>query len=288
MKDRCIKKIIPRYFIVPLEEPLVDAEHGAQKNFELITVTIELNDGSVGVGYSYTGGFGGKAILSMIHQDFIPYLIGKDASAVETLTDSLAYRVNYVGRGGISCFAVSAVDIALWDLRTRSAGLPLWKFLGGEGKDVDCYYGGIDLGYSLDRLVRNIASQGEKGHRAFKIKVGKKDLFEDIERIEAIRAQINAKGVLMVDANASWSLGRTLQALPELVRSNVFWLEEPMECRSWDQYEKLSLVSTIPIAMGENLHTLIQHRQALQYGGVSFIQPDASNVCGITGRNNFV
>ena len=106
-------------------EVLTDAKHGDHTHFELITVTIRTTDGQEGTGYSYTGGKGGYAIKAMIDYDLAPFLLGKKANAIEALYEAMGWHVHYVARGGIASFAISAIDIALWDIRCKSAGLPL-------------------------------------------------------------------------------------------------------------------------------------------------------------------
>ena len=91
-----------RHFRIPLAEVLVDAKHGSHSHFELITATIQLNDGSEGTGYTYTGGVGGHAIAAMIENDLTPFLIGKNAEDVEGLYDAMQWHVHYVARGGIA------------------------------------------------------------------------------------------------------------------------------------------------------------------------------------------
>src|SRR6195952_6021415 len=103
-----------------------DAKHGAHTHFELVTVTLRLADGSEGTGYTYTGGKGGHAIKAMLEHDLAPYLLGRDADGIDALYDGMLWHIHYVGRGGIAAFAVSAVDIALWDLRGKREGKALW------------------------------------------------------------------------------------------------------------------------------------------------------------------
>ena len=117
-----IEAVDVRHFQLPLAEVLVDAKHGAHTFFELITVTVRLADGSEGTGYTYTGGRGGHAVAAMIEHDLAPFLIGRDAEPIDDLYDAMQWHVHYVGRGGIASFAISAVDIALWDLRGRRTG----------------------------------------------------------------------------------------------------------------------------------------------------------------------
>jgi len=114
-----ISGINVRRFEVPLAEVLVDAMHGEHTHFELITVTVHDTDGNEGTGYTYTGGKGGRAIVAMLEHDLKPFLLGKHAIDVESLYDAMQTHVHYVARGGIASFAISAMDIALWDLRGK-------------------------------------------------------------------------------------------------------------------------------------------------------------------------
>ena len=151
-----IVDIDARLFRIPLAEVLVDAKHGDHTHFELITATVRLADGSEGTGYTYTGGKGGHAILAMIEHDLAPFLMGRDADRVEALYDAMQWHVHYVARGGIASFAISAVDIALWDLRGKATGQPLWKMAGGSGRQCKAYCGGIDLNFPLEKLLDSI------------------------------------------------------------------------------------------------------------------------------------
>jgi L-alanine-DL-glutamate epimerase-like enolase superfamily enzyme len=128
-----------RLFRVPLAEPMADAKHGAHTHFELVTVTVTTTDGLEGTGYTYTGGKGGRAIRAMIEHDLRPFLLGQDPTDVEAINDALEVHVHYVGRGGIASFAISAVDVALWDLRGKARGEPLWRMAGGASQRSQAY-----------------------------------------------------------------------------------------------------------------------------------------------------
>ena len=138
-----IETVTAQLFNVPLAEVLTDAKHGDHTHFELITATITLDDGSTGVGYSYTGGKGGFAVHAMIAHDLAPMLIGQDAADVEDLNDQMQWHVHYVGRGGVASLAISAVDIALWDLRGKATGRSLAEM--NDGREVPCELENIQI-----------------------------------------------------------------------------------------------------------------------------------------------
>jgi L-alanine-DL-glutamate epimerase-like enolase superfamily enzyme len=150
-----IKSLKTQLFNIPLTEVLTDAKHGDHTHFELITTTIFFADGTEGTGYTYTGGKGGRAIVAMIEHDLAPFLIGQNGSDPAALYDAMQWHIHYVGRGGIASFAISAVDIALWDGLGKCTGQPLWKMAGGTSNCCRAYCGGIDLNFPLPKLLKS-------------------------------------------------------------------------------------------------------------------------------------
>ena len=267
---------------IELPVALSDSTHGTITHFELITARLRDSDGVEGVGFTYTVGTGGVAVHALIDHGLRPVLIGADADGIEALWQKMWWRLHYGGRGGPASLAISACDIALWDLKARRCNTPLWRLLGGFDPAVPCYAGGIDLDFPLDALLRQTDDNLAKGFRAIKMKVGRPRLSEDVERVRAMREHLGADFPLMVDANMRWTVDEAIRAARALRECNLIWLEEPTIPDDVGGHARIVRDGGLPIATGENLHTLHEFKAMIEAGGVTFPEPDVTNCGGIT------
>jgi L-alanine-DL-glutamate epimerase-like enolase superfamily enzyme len=277
-----ITSLEPGFYRVPLPTVLTDSTHGEMRAFELCTVRVRDADGAEGVGYTFTVGRNGGAIHDILAREVPEILAGEDADLVERLWQKLWWALHYGGRGGPTVLAISAVDMALWDLKAKRAGTALWRLLGGHDPRVPCYAGGIDLGLPLDALLRQTDGNLGKGFRAIKMKVGRARLAEDVERVAAMRRHLGDGFPLMADANMKWTADQAIRAARAFAPYDLTWLEEPVIPDDVAGHARVVAEGGLPVASGENLRTLWEFKQLIAAGGVTYPEPDVTNCGGVT------
>jgi L-alanine-DL-glutamate epimerase-like enolase superfamily enzyme len=274
--------IEPGFYRIPLPTVLTDSMHGEMRAFELNTVRLRDADGAEGTGYTYTVGRNGAAIDAILTREMPEIFAGEEADHIERLWQKAWWALHYGGRGGPTVLAISAFDMALWDLKARRAGLPLWNFLGGFDPKVPCYAGGIDLDLPLDDLLRQTDGNLAKGFRAIKMKVGRERLGEDVTRVKAMRGHLGEEFPLMVDANMKWTVDQAIRAARALQPYDLTWIEEPTIPDDPAGHARIVRDGGVPIAAGENLRTLWEFKQYIAAEAVTYPEPDVTNCGGIT------
>jgi L-alanine-DL-glutamate epimerase-like enolase superfamily enzyme len=246
----------------------------------LIATTVDSSDGGSGQGFSWAVRAGAQAVQAMVDADCRPAAIGGPV-APEAAWDRLWWHLREAG-GGVTTLAMAAIDIGLWDLRARAAGLGLADLLGRQRDRVPVYASGVNRHLTLDELSEQVSGWVAAGHTRFKIKVGQPGLDQDIERVAAVRRIIGPGRLLMLDANQLWDLPAARRAARALSPFDIFWLEEPLPAEDIPAYAALRAAIDIPVAAGESLYTEAQFRDVLLAGAVDYLQPNVCRVGGIT------
>jgi L-alanine-DL-glutamate epimerase-like enolase superfamily enzyme len=237
-------------------------------------------DGVSGVGYTYADLSAATLIETLLKRT----VEGRDAMDIPSLWTAMTGAVRNLGHAGISSMAISAVDIALWDLKARLLKLPLVKLLGVTRPNIAVYGSGGFTSYSDDQLQRQLAGWAESGIRMVKMKVGREPR-RDVERVACARAAIGSETKLFVDANGAYDHKQALAFACRFRESDVTWFEEPV---SSDDLEGLRLLRDrapdgVAIAAGEYGYDASYFRRMLNAGAVDVLQADATRCGGITG-----
>lgn len=240
-------------------------------------------------GYGYTGTHADLAtdrlITGCIADTYGHLLAGEDPLATNYLWDRLFHHppAQWVGRCGITQLALAAVDVGLWDLKAKAAGLPLWALLGGGPKRLRAYNtDGGWLNWPVDVLADDCRRLVEEGYHGVKVKVGSADWRQDLERVARVRTAIGPGPKLMVDANGRWDLPTAAAFGRRLCDYEVEWFEEPLWYDDIEAHAALARRIATPIALGEQLYGLDPFRDFIRAGAVGYVQPDAVRVAGVT------
>jgi D-arabinonate dehydratase len=189
-----------------------------------------------------------------------------------------------IGRRGITTRAISAIDIGLWDLRAKVAGLPLYKLLGGYRDRVPTYIAGgyYEEGKGHKELAQEMIDNVELGAKAIKMKVGALSIGEDTERVRVVREAIGPDVKLMVDANCAYRVHEAVQLARRIEDYEPYWFEEPIAPDDYDGHRRLVEATTIPIATGENEYTRYGYRDLITRGQVAILNADDKILGGVT------
>lgn len=243
----------------------------------VVPVTITTADGAVGHGFSWSPTIGARAVQALIDDDLAPWLIGQPASP--EIWQAAWQHIHEAGGGGVTTIALAGIDLALWDLACGQRSLA--DTLGRHHERQPVYGSGVNLHYALDELVAQAARWRDAGYRGAKIKVGRPDLADDVDRVAAVRETIGDLP-LMVDANQRWNLDQAVAAAEALAPFDLDWLEEPLRSDDTRGYRSLRAAVDVPIALGENVHTIHRFRDLIDAEAIDVLQPNIVRVGGVT------
>ncbi len=210
-------------------------------------------------------------------------LIGENPMNVERLWNKM-WVPKLIGRRGLTTRVISGIDIALWDLRGKITGQPVYRLLGGYRERVPTYIAGgyYEEGKGLDDLAREMQTNVAMGATAVKMKVGGASIDEDVDRVRVVRDAVGPNVKIMVDANCAYRCHRAIQLARKIERYDIFWFEEPVAPDDYRGHALLANQTTIPIATGENEYTKYGFRDLIEHRAAAILNADAQVLGGIT------
>ncbi len=281
MKIQSVKINLAR---LPLEEPLVGAPPMPGMLREFLTVQIMTDDGIEGIGITT---FGGKIVrtLKTALEEFGELIKGDDPLRTEQVTAKLRAASASCGPGGIATLAISAIDIALWDIRGKAFGQPLARLLGGLRDRVPAYASGaLTRTTPTDKLERAASALVEKGYTQIKTQMAVEGLTaaQEVERIKLIRDAVGPSVNLMVDINQRWSVHEAISIGHEIEELRLGWLEDPAAHNDYQGLAEIARALATPICAGEYLYGIEPHRQTLAHHSVDIVMIDLVRAGGVT------
>jgi len=186
------------------------------------------------------------------------------------------------GMGAATAIAMSGIDMALWDIRGKATGWPLYRLLGGAARPIPAYAGGVSLGYQEPAaLVEEARGFVTQGYRALKLRVGDTPS-RDLERVAAVRKAFGDDIVILTDANTGYSVADARRVMPGLDAHSVGWLEEPFPAHDHLSFAQAKSFGRLPLAAGENHYTRFEFSRVIEDRVITILQPDLSKTGGIT------
>ncbi len=249
-----------------------------------LIVRIQTDSGLEGIGLTYHE-VGGEATRDVIVRDIGPRLIGRDPFATEVIWADATQYFRGVGRKGLAFCALSAVDIALWDLKGQATGLPLYRLLGGHRTQVPIYASGGWTSWSDEELVAEAQRMVADGYRHIKVKVGVEggaNPGRDLKRIAMVRAAIGPEIGLMLDANNCWDAATAAYFSNRVKELDVLFMEEPVPADDIPGLARFKRSTDLPLATGEHEYTKSGARDLILNQAVDYLQTDATRVGGYT------
>lgn len=266
-----------RAYIVrrPLDKALATSRSELKERMATI-VQVKTQDGIEGLGE----GVGvPNVIKEIVERNLAPMLIGEDPFDVERLWQKMFNRLYWEPKGAWVC-AISAVEMALWDIMGKAMDVPVYKLLGGLWRDKLEAYASDIFWDTTDNMAKNASTFVKQGFRYVKCHIGR-GIKQDEERVRAMRKAIGEDAELMVDINCGYDRPTAIRMAEIFEENDVFWYEEPFPPFDMEGYRILKDYTSIPIAAGENEFTKYGFRDMFRMGIVDYAMPDLGRVGGI-------
>jgi L-alanine-DL-glutamate epimerase-like enolase superfamily enzyme len=268
-----------RILSVPLDPIIITANYNIL-TVEMVLLRLRDADGVSGHGCLWCFGLPQARVLASTLEYVAPFACGKSSRDLARVTADLRREINFFGFKGVSVFGLAAVDMALHDLLCRRLGIALSTFAGRRRDEIPIYWSGLFLNQTTEELIAETEKVMSQGFRAIKFRVGKPTIREDIERLEAVLARVEAGTVLMLDAVQEWTPQEAIRASHRLAEYDPLWLEDPLVHCDYPGLRRVVEQSPIPIATGENEYLREGFAQLLD-AGCPYLLADMQRVGGI-------
>lgn len=247
----------------------------------LVLAEISTDEGLKGLGYSLVfGGGGAEAVLAYLDARLKPLLMGEDPRDVERLWEKMYRGDRGVRRVGIAGMALSALDIGLWDIAGKAAGLPLYRLWGGFTERVPAYGSGGWGKYTETDLIQEAERYAALGCKYYKMKIHHPDPEANRRRVAAVRKALGPAVRLMVDANQKYDVATNERQAALLEELDLVWYEEPVLADDLRACSEVARRIRIPVATGENNYTRYEFRELIEREAARYLMPD---VCRANG-----
>ncbi len=264
-------------------EPLIGSALGQITSFGCILVTVRTDGGITGENLIFTLNDRRTKVLQQMVDELADLVIGQDAGHIAGFWARAWKDINFLGHKGVPVAGISAIDGALWDALGKTAGLPLYRLLGGARDRVPAYHsGGLWLSRSIDELVAEAQSFVSQGFRAMKMRLGLPDPADDITRVKAVREAIGPSIKLMADANQSLTEAQAIRLGRRLEPFDLTWFEEPLPAWDLEGLARVAAALDTPIASGETEYTRYGFRRMLELRSADILMPDLQRVGGVS------
>ncbi len=245
-----------------------------------IVVRIQTDEGIEGLGYTIlVNGAGASTVRAYLQDNLIPLLIGENPLHIGKLWHKMYDSDRGIRKKGIPVYAMSALDIGLWDLLGKSFGKPLWQLWGAVTDRVPAYGGGGFIVYTIAELLKEAESSRAMGYRHYKMKLGLPTVKENVERVRDFRKELGKDMMLMVDVNQRWDVAMNIKVAKLIEEYDIFWYEEPVYADNISQCAEVARRINIPVATGENEYTRYGFRDLIEQKAATILMPDITR-CG--------
>jgi len=271
----------PTSFPVPPSQSVTLGIGRAVKR-DAVVVKVTTDDGLVGYGEAHHGRAPG-AVAHLVNTTLRQLVLGLDATDVVGVWARIyKMQLGSHGLGAATAIGMSGIDMALWDIRGKAVGWPLYRLLGGVSRPIPAYAGGVSLGYQEPAaLVEEASALVATGYRALKLRIGDSPA-RDLARVGAVRKAFGDELVVLTDANTGYTVEDARQAMPGLDAYGVGWLEEPFPAHDYRSYQMARGFGRVPLAAGENHYTRFEFTRVVEDGAITVLQPDLSKTGGPT------